>query len=313
LQNNITAHNYHFNPKLPTIILNSHHDTVAIGSGWKRDPLGAEIDRGSLYGRGANDAGGALVALIAVFVHYYRLVLPHYNLMLIASGEEENFGPNGVSAVLDALDISPALAVIGEPTNMHLSVAEKGLIVIDAKTSGISGHAARDLGHNALYDATTDIEEIKKYDWERISPVLGHTKTTVTQMSAGTQHNVIPDTCSYVIDCRVNELYTLEEVVATLDQLTHADLSPRSLRWRPSRINLTHPVVVRAKSLGRDIFGSPTLSDQVHYTCPSVKIGPGFSERSHTADEYILISEIEEGIKIYIDLLDDLDINSPSI
>jgi len=313
VKNNIVARSKYFNPELPTIVLNSHHDTVAIGSGWTRDPLGAEIDDGILYGRGANDAGGALVALIATFVHFYEVSFDHFNLMLIASGEEENFGPNGVSAVLDKIDIKPALAIVGEPTNMHLGIAEKGLIVIDAKTKGVSGHAAREEGHNALYDAAADIEAIKKLVWDRISPVLGPTMSTVTQITSGTQHNVIPDECHYVIDCRVNELYTLEEVVRTLDQLTHAELSPRSLRWIPSGIDINHPIVASAKVLSRDTFGSPTLSDQVHFTCPSVKIGPGYSERSHTADEYILVSEIEEGIKIYIDLLRDLDISNPSI
>jgi len=309
LHNNIIARNKYYQEGLPLLILNSHHDTVKIGDGWLTDPLGAQLEGDFLYGRGSNDAGGSLVSLIAAFCHYYDARLP-YNLILIASGEEENFGPNGVSSVLKDIDVTPDLAIIGEPTEMHLGVAEKGLIVIDATTTGISGHAARSTGTNALYLAIEDISKIRNYNWVKVSSVLGTTKTTVTQISSGSQHNVIPDRCTYVIDCRVNEHYTLEEVLDQLNDETHAQLTPRSLRWHPSGINLDHVIVQKAKSLNRDCFGSPTLSDQVHFTCPSVKMGPGMSERSHTADEYIKVSEIEEGIRIYIDLLDGLDITA---
>ncbi len=302
LHHNVIAKNKNWSAEKSTIILNSHHDTVKINNGWARDPFGAEIDGDYLYGRGSNDAGGPLVSLIATFVHYYEAELP-YNLMLIASGEEENFGPNGVSSVLATLDFEPALGIIGEPTEMHLAIAEKGLIVIDATTTGKAGHAARDTGINALYLATEDIQWIKNQNWEKVSPVLGPVKTTVTQIESGSQHNVVPDSCHYVIDCRVNENYTLQEVLDILDQHTHAELQPRSLRWHPSGISADHPIVQRGKAIGRSVFGSPTLSDQVHYSCPTLKIGPGQSERSHTADEYIKLSEIEEGIKIYIELL----------
>jgi len=305
LHNNVIAKSKSWKDGRPTIILNSHHDTVKIGNDWTYDPLGAVIENGKLFGRGSNDAGAALVSLIAAFVHFYNRDIP-FNLMLIASGEEENFGPQGVSSVLSTLEIKPTLGIIGEPTEMQLGVAEKGLIVIDGEAIGEGGHAARDQGRNALYIAMDDIQKIKNYNWDKVSEVLGKTKTTVTQAESGTQHNVIPDRCTYVIDCRVNEHYTLQEVLDTLTAITEATLTPRSLKWHPSGIDTGHAIVERAKSIGRSYFGSPTLSDQVHFECPTVKIGPGVSERSHTADEYIMISEIEEGIEIYIDLLKGL-------
>ena len=307
LHNNIIVKSKNWREDHPTVVLNSHHDTVKVGEGWSKDPFGAEVEDGKLYGRGSNDAGGALVSLVGVFCKVYEDELP-YNLMLIASGEEENFGPNGVSAVLATYDIQPDLAIIGEPTEMHIAIAEKGLIVIDGVVKGESGHAARDTGVNALYLAIEDIDRIKSHNWDRPSHHLGMTTTKVTQISAGSQHNVIPDSCAYVIDCRVNEQYTLHEVINTLDEMTHAVLKPRSIRWHPSGISSDHPIIQVGQKLGRELFGSPTLSDQVHFTCPSIKIGPGRSERSHTADEYIRLSEIEEGIEIYIALLRDLSL-----
>jgi len=305
LHNNIIARGKYWDDAKPIVALNSHHDTVMLGDGWTKDPLGAEIAGDYLYGRGSNDAGGALVSLIGAFSTLFGEELP-YNLMLIASGEEENFGPNGVSAVLSDMKRLPDLAIIGEPTEMQIGIAEKGLIVIDAEVLGKSGHAARDVGVNALYLATDDIVKIRSYEWEKISDVLGVTKTTITQISSGSQHNVIPEKATYVIDCRVNERYTLQEVLSTLDELTHAQLSPRSLRWHPSGISKDHAVVHSAKSLGRKVFGSPTLSDQVHFKCPTIKMGPGKSERSHTPDEFILLSELKEGLDIYLALLRNL-------
>ncbi len=307
LHNNVIAKNLNWDNHKPTIVLNSHHDTVKINNGWTKDPFGAAIEGDKLYGRGSNDAGAALVSLMATFIYYYQGDLP-YNLMLIASGEEENFGPNGVSAVLKNLDFEPALGIIGEPTEMQLAIAEKGLIVIDGTTTGKAGHAARDTGVNALYLATEDINWIKNHEWSNVSPVLGPVKSTVTQIESGSQHNVVPDTCKYVIDCRVNEYYTLQGVLDILDQNTHATLKPRSLRWHPSGIDPDHPIVIKGKQIGRTTFGSPTLSDQVHFICPTVKVGPGQSERSHTADEFIKLSEIEEGIKGYIELLKGLQL-----
>ena len=308
VNNNVIAFNKHYNKDLPNVVINSHHDTVEIGNGWTRDPLGGEIVDSKLYGRGSNDAGASLVSFIAAFCHLFEEDLS-YNLILIASGEEENFGPNGVSRVLKEKNLQPQLAIIGEPTSLELAVAEKGLIVIDAKTIGKAGHAARDVGINALYLAIEDIQKIVELEWSKVSPVLGKVKTTVTQISSGSQHNVIPDECSYVIDCRINELYRLEEVLDNLNLHTHANLSPRTLKWRSSGIALDHPLVTHAQSLGISIFGSPTLSDQVHFTCPSVKIGPGQSERSHTADEYIELNELSDGINKYIALLQGLKLD----
>ncbi|MFT4568501.1 MAG: acetylornithine deacetylase [Saprospiraceae bacterium] len=307
IHNNIIAKSKSFDSFKKTIVLNSHHDTVKIGEGWSKDPLGAEIEDGKLYGRGSNDAGGCLVSLIAAFCHFYNDELP-YNLILIASGEEENFGTRGVSSVLKELEIRPALGIIGEPTEMHLAIAEKGLIVIDGLAEGIAGHAARDIGENALYLAMNDIQWVKNYNWDLISDVLGRTKTTVTQIAAGSQHNVIPDQCSFVIDCRVNEHYSLNEVLEILQSGTQSKLTPRSLKWHPSGIDINHSIVNAGKALGRNVFGSPTLSDQVHFTCPTVKVGPGKSERSHTIDEYVGLSEIEEAIVIYIKLLQEVEL-----
>lgn len=305
VHNNIIARSAHFDSQRKTIVLNSHHDTVKIGQGWTKNPLGAEISEGKIYGRGSNDAGGCLVSLIAAFIHLYDFDLG-YNLILIASGEEENFGPHGVSSALQELDVEPDLGIIGEPTEMHLAIAEKGLIVIDGLSQGIAGHAARDIGENALYIAMDDILWIKNHNWDRHSEVLGKTKTTVTQIEAGSQHNIIPDQCTFVIDCRINEHYTLAEVLETLQSGTKSCLTPRSLRWHPSGIDKNHAIVRRGIDMGREIFGSPTLSDQVHFQCPTIKIGPGQSERSHTADEYVYLSEIEQGIEIYVSLLKDL-------
>jgi len=307
IHNNIIARSRKFTTSRPTIILNSHHDTVQIGNGWTKDPLGGEIKNGRLYGRGSNDAGGCLVSLIATFITLHDVELPH-NLMLIASGEEENFGANGVSSVLSQLEFEPTLGIIGEPTEMHLAIAEKGLVVIDAEVKGITGHAARDLGENAIHKAQKDIQTIHELEWDRVSSVLGKTKSTITQVNAGSQHNVIPDLCTYVIDCRVNEKYELQEILDQLSVITVADLKPRSLRWHPSGIDRNHPVVQKGITMGRNVFGSPTLSDQVHFKCPTIKMGPGKSERSHTVDEYIEVIEIEAGIQTYLRLLEGLSL-----
>lgn len=300
--NNVWAVSERFDSNKKTIVLNSHHDTVKVVDGWSRDPFGSEIHDGILYGLGSNDAGASLVTLMEVFCQFYAIDLP-FNLCFIASAEEENFGPNGVSAVIPKLDFELALAIVGEPTEMRMAIAEMGLIVIDATTRGKSGHAARDTGINAIYLAMEDIKRIQELKFDRISAVLGSTKATVTLIKAGTQHNVIPDSCHYVIDVRINECYTLEEVMDLLNQLTRAELKPRSLMWRSSGIELTHPLIAHARSQQIELIGSPTLSDQVHFKCPSIKMGPGQSERSHTADEYIYLSEIAEAIKIYTNLL----------
>ncbi len=305
LGNNIIARNRHWSTHKKNIVLNSHHDTVKVVNGWTYDPHGANVNDEKLYGLGSNDAGASLVSLIACFVHFYEENIP-FNLTLIASAEEENFGENGVASVLAILDYPIDVAIIGEPTQMHLAIAEKGLMVIDGVTTGRAGHAARDLGINALYLAVEDIMAIRQHTFERISPVLGEVRMTVTQIESGYQHNVIPDRCHYVVDVRNTEQYTNEEVLDQLKQKCHATLTPRSMKWQPSSIDIQHPLVISGLALGRSSFGSPTLSDQVHFTCPTLKMGPGVSERSHTPDEYIVLDEIRQGIELYIKLLQGL-------
>ena len=306
LKNNIVAKNKNFDATRMTVVLNSHHDTVKVGDGWTRDPFGAEVDKDRLYGRGSNDAGGALVALISAFVHFYNTDLP-YNLVLIASAEEENFGANGLSYVLNNIDFKPDFAIVGEPTELDVAISEMGLLVIDAEVQGRSGHVARDTAINPIYIACQDIQWINDYRFDRISDHLGETRINVTQINAGNQHNVVPDKCSYVIDVRVNELYSHEEIIELLENRCLGTFVPRSLKWRASFTPVDHPVVQRCDQIGLRRIGSKTLSDQVHFSCPSIKIGPGKSERSHTADEYIFTSELEDGIRTYIKILNGIN------
>ncbi|MGK0364875.1 MAG: acetylornithine deacetylase [Saprospiraceae bacterium] len=305
LHNNIIAKNKHFDASKKTLVLNSHHDTVKINEGWTYDPFSAtEIDE-KIIGLGSNDAGGALVALIATFIYFYEEKL-NYNLVLIASGEEENGGANGVKSVLQELNFPIHLTVVGEPTEMQPAIAEKGLLVIDAIATGEAGHAARPNGKNAIDKAVGDIQKINVLEFSRVSPTLGSVVKSVTQIEAGYRHNVIPDACRFVIDVRVNECYELEEVFDNLQNICQSKLTARSFRNRPSGIDLSHPLVQKAVQLGLQPFGSPTLSDQVNFRNGSLKIGPGKSERSHQADEFIYVSEIEKGIDIYVGLLGNL-------
>ena len=302
LHNNIIAKNKQFNKRKKTLVLNSHHDTVKVNEGWTFEPFSAaEID-GKIIGLGSNDAGGALIALIAAFIHFHDKKLD-YNLVLIASGEEENGGANGVKSVLQKLDFPIALTIVGEPTEMQPAIAEKGLLVIDAEATGEAGHAARPNGKNAIDIAVSDIQKINDFNFSKVSPNLGAVVKSVTQIEAGYRHNVIPDACRFVIDVRVNECYTLEEVFASLQGICQSKLTARSFRNRPSGIDIGHSLVQKAVDLGLQPFGSPTLSDQVNFKNDSLKIGPGKSERSHQANEFIYVSEIEEGIDIYVDLL----------
>lgn len=305
LHNNIIAKNKHFNESKKTLVLNSHHDTVKVNEGWTYDPFAATETDGKIIGLGSNDAGGALVSLIAAFVHLYEAPLD-YNLVLIASGEEENGGANGVKSVLQELNFPLHLTVVGEPTEMQAAIAEKGLLVLDAIATGEAGHAARPNGKNAIDIAVADIQKINKLEFIKVSPTLGAVVKSVTQIEAGYRHNVIPDACRFVIDVRVNECYKLEEVLGDLQAVCQSKLTARSFRNRPSGIDLSHPLVQKAIQLGRQTFGSPTLSDQVNFKNDSLKIGPGKSERSHQADEFIYVSEIEEGIDIYVKLLQNL-------
>jgi acetylornithine deacetylase len=306
---NIWASNLHFDAAKPTILLNSHHDTVKANASWTYDPFQATEQDGKLMGLGSNDAGASLVCLMATFVSFYAVENLRFNLVIAATAEEEISGTGGMEALLKSGNL-PTLdfAIVGEPTDCAMAIAEKGLMVIDAKVKGIAGHAARNEGVNAIYLALEDIQHIQNHSFEQISPLLGPVKTTVTVINAGKQHNVVPDTCDYVIDCRVNECYSLEEILTELKSIVQAELIPRSMRLNSSKMEESHPLVQAAKQLGISLFGSPTLSDQALLTIPSVKIGPGHSGRSHTADEFIYLDELKQGIQTYQNLLINLSI-----
>ena len=298
--------------RLPVLLLNSHLDTVRPVAGWTRDPFEASVEGGRLYGLGSYDAGGPLVALLAVFTEYYhRRNLP-YQLIFAATAEEEISGQQGIASVLPLL---PAidLGIVGEPTRMQLAVAEKGLMVIDAECRGRAGHDARDEGKNALYLALEDIQDLRQWPLPRLSPTLGPVRLTVTQIEAGQQHNVVPDRCRYVIDVRSNGAYSNRELFDLLQDKLSAKLQARSFRLNSSQIDPEHPIVQRATALGIPRFGSVTLSDQALMDFPTVKIGPGDSARSHTADEFIALREIEASIPIYRQLLDQLSISQNAL
>jgi len=305
--NNTWVRNLHWKEGLPVILLNSHIDTVKPAGGYTRDPFLPDLENGVLYGLGSNDAGGALVTLLAVFMYFNRLENLPFNLIYAATAEEEISGTNGLESIL--AELGPLnLAIVGEPTQMKMAIAEKGLMVLDCTAHGKSGHAAREEGENALYKAIDDIEKIRNYRFEKTSSVLGTVKLSVTMINAGTQHNVVPDKCSFVVDVRTNEFYCNQDAFTIIDKLLVSDVNPRSFRLNSSGISVEHSIVQRGISLGLSYYGSPTTSDQAVIPYPSVKIGPGDSARSHTANEYILISELEEGFRIYIDLLTDLRI-----
>lgn len=303
--NNIWALNKHFNAELPTILLNSHHDTVRPNSQYTRDPFKAEIVDGKLYGLGSNDAGGPLVSLIAAFLHFYDQQNLKYNLVIAATAEEEISGTGGVESIWDQLP-KIDFAIVGEPTLCNMAVAEKGLMVVDCVARGKAGHAAREEGVNAIYEAFKDIEWIKSYKFPKVSSTLGEIKMTVTIINAGKQHNVVPAECTYTVDVRVTDQYSLEEVLEVIRSNVKSEVTPRSLRMRPSGIAVDHPLVKAAEKLQLELYGSPTTSDQALIPVPSVKIGPGDSARSHTADEFIYIAEIVKGIDTYIRLLDQV-------
>ncbi len=304
-QNNTWAFNNYFNREKPTILLNSHIDTVKPASGYTVDPFTPLEEGDKLTGLGSNDAGGPLVALLAVFVHFYERESLPFNLVYAATAEEEISGQNGLAIVLP--EIAPVtFGIVGEPTKMELAVAEKGLLVLDCTAHGKSGHAARNEGENALYKAVDDIQKLREYKFEKVSKVLGEVKVTVTQIEAGTQHNVVPDNCHFVVDVRTNEHYKNKEALKIISGLLDSEVKARSLRLNSSGIPENHPFAKKAKEKGIRLYGSPTTSDQAIISFPSVKMGPGDSARSHTANEYILKSEIYSGIEIYIELLEGL-------
>lgn len=291
-----------YDEKRPTLLLCAHIDTVRPVSGWSRDPFQPTLEGDCLYGLGSNDDGASLVSLLQVFRMLWNTP-KGYNLVFLASVEEEVCGKEGVPSVLPLLPHID-VALVGEPTGMQPAIAEKGLMVLDVTTHGRAGHAARNEGDNAIYHALDDIQWFRTAQFPEVSPLLGPTKMTVTMVSAGTQHNVIPDCCQFVVDVRTNELHSNEDIYQRICQHVKSEVKARSFRLSSSHISEHHPLVERAVALGRKPYGSPTLSDQSQLPCPSLKMGPGDSSRSHTADEYIKVSEIEEAIGLYLQLLD---------
>lgn len=304
-KNNTWAKNTNWKEGHPVILLNSHIDTVRPAKNWTKDPFGAEMDGDCLYGLGSNDAGASLVTLLAVFVHFNQKNDLPFNLIYAASAEEEISGPDGMASLIADLGFVD-LAIVGEPTQMQMAIAEKGLMVLDCTAHGKAGHAARNEGENALYKALDDIQKLRDYRFEKTSKVLGEVKLSVTQINAGSQHNVVPDQCTFVVDVRTNEHYSNQQAFEIVAGLIESEVRARSFRLNSSGIELAHPIVRRGVDLGLTYYGSPTTSDQAVMPFPSIKIGPGDSARSHTADEYIRSSEMEEGFKIYVALLDGL-------
>jgi len=303
--NNVWAKNKHFNPEKPTLLLNSHHDTVKPNKAYTLNPFEPITKDEKLFGLGSNDAGGCLVSLIATFLYYYQETNLNYNLVLAATAEEEISGHNGVEILLPRLPTIDC-GIVGEPTLLQMAVAEKGLLVLDCTAHGKPGHAAREEGDNAIYKAVKDIQWFIDYRFEKVSELLGPMKMSVTIINAGAQHNVVPSECKFTTDVRVNELYTFEEVLATIKANTSCDVQPRSSRLRSTAIAINHPLVQAGIALNRTYYGSPTTSDKALMPFPTLKFGPGDSARSHSADEFIWLKEIGEGIDMYIQLIDQV-------
>ena len=301
--NNVWATNKYFDASKPTLLLNSHHDTVKPNNGYTKNPFKVYEENGKLYGLGSNDAGGCLVSLLSTFCYFYNQENLNYNLVIVASAEEESSGANGLNSMLPFIPHID-VAIVGEPTQMHLAVAEKGLLVFDAVVKGTPSHAAHPNDDNPIYNTIEVLNWFKDFKFDKSSEVLGDVKMTVTQINAGKQHNAVPAAVELVIDVRVNDKYSNEDILEILEKQAPCKVTPRSLNLNSSSIPISHPLVQAGLSLGRQTYGSPTLSDQAVLNCPSLKLGPGDSTRSHTADEFIYISEIEEGIKIYIKLLE---------
>ncbi len=304
-QNNIILQTK-YDASKPTILLNSHLDTVKASTSWTKDPFGAETEGETLYGLGSNDAGASVVSLLSAYMKLSEKGQA-YNLIFLASAEEEVSGKNGVEYALTKL---PAIdfAIVGEPTEMQAAIAEKGLMVVDGTAKGVSGHAAREEGVNAIYKAMQDVQWVQDFQFPKVSDLLGPVKFSITQINAGSAHNVVPDECHYVMDVRSNELYSNQEIFDILQENTVAELKARSFRLNSSFINHDHPFLLRCKAKGLKTYGSPTLSDQCLMRFPSIKMGPGHSSRSHSADEYIKKSEIEGAIRMYVELLDGLEV-----
>lgn len=304
--NNVWATNKFYDPAKPTLLLNSHHDTVKPNPAYTLDPFGAIVKDGKLFGLGSNDAGASLVSLLACFLFYYDTPGLQYNIVYAASAEEEISGANGIESLLPLLGPID-FGIVGEPTEMQMAVAEKGLLVIDCFSKGKAGHAARNDGDNAIYHAIQDIQWFRNYAFEKVSPLLGPVRMSVTSIDTENKaHNVIPSSCHFTVDIRINELYSFDEILNTIKTKVRCDIQPRSTRLRSSSIPSEHPIVKSGLKLGRSMYGSPTTSDKALMSFPTLKMGPGHSSRSHTADEHIFLNEIKEGIHIYIQLLKNI-------
>ncbi len=302
LDNNVWVRNKLYDSEKPTILLNSHHDTVKPNKGYTIDPFKAIYKHDKLFGLGSNDAGGCLVSLIATFLHFYDSENLAYNIILAATAEEEISGKKGIESIVSSLgDLD--FAIVGEPTLMNMAIAEKGLMVLDCVAKGTAGHAARNEGDNAIYKAMKDIEWFQSYQFSSESESLGPIKMNVTMIESGTQHNVVPNICKFVVDVRTTDLYTNEETLEIIRNHIQSEVKPRSTRLKPSGIGKNHPIIRIGEKMGLKSYGSPTLSDQALLSIPSLKLGPGDSSRSHMADEYIFLNEIVEGIDIYKSLL----------
>lgn len=302
VNNNVWARNRFYDPAKPTVLLNSHHDTVKPNSAYTRDPFAPTVEDGRLYGLGSNDAGASGVSLIAAFLHFYDRTDLKYNLIVAITAEEENSGHDGLESVIPHLGTLD-FAIVGEPTLMQLAIAERGLVVIDCVAHGRAGHAAREEGDNAIYKAMKDIEWFRTFRFPLTSELFGSVKMSVTMIEAGSQHNVVPAECRFTVDIRVTDRYTNEEVIEIIKQHVDCEVIPRSTRLRPSSIDVAHPIVQAGLALGRTTYGSPTTSDQALLDVPSLKLGVGDSARSHSADEFVYIHEIREGIELYIKML----------
>lgn len=301
--NNVWVKNLHFDEAKPTLLLNSHHDTVKPNKAYTLDPFLPMVKDGKLYGLGSNDAGGCLVSLLAVFLHFYEATDLTYNLVFAATAEEEISGKNGIEILLKELP-TISCGIVGEPTLMNMAIAERGLLVLDVTATGKAGHAAREEGENALYKALTDIEWFRHFEFEKISSLLGKVKMSVTVIDTENKaHNVVPSQCRFVVDVRVNELYSFEEVLDIIQANVKSEVVPRSMRMRSTSISMEHPLVKAGLQMKRSYYGSPTTSDKALMPFQTLKMGPGDSARSHTADEFIYLDEIQKGIDLYIELL----------
>lgn len=304
--NNVFALNKYFDEKKPTILLNSHHDTVKPNSQYTQDPFSPVVEEGKLFGLGSNDAGGCLVSLIVTFLYFYNKQGLKYNIIFAATAEEEISGTGGIEYTLPYLPTIDC-AIVGEPTQMQMAVAERGLMVLDCISHGKAGHAARNEGENAIYIALKDIEWFQNFNFEKVSDLLGPSKMSVTVIETENKaHNVVPSVCKFVVDTRINELYSFEEVIAIIKANVQCEVTPRSTRLRSTSITLDHPLVKAGLNIGRTCYGSPTTSDKALMPFPALKMGPGDSARSHSANEYIYINEIQQGIELYIQLLNQV-------